>query len=354
MKILIFCLPGIGDALMSTPMIRVLKDEIPDATIEVATMFDSVSYIFKNNKAVDKIHYLPIYRKNKLNGLKSILDLRKIEFDISILSFPAFRREYHLVQWLVGAKKRIAHSFSKSYFSELHFLNTDLIQVDEEEHNVVNNLNLLKILNIDWEKEYKRNNFYYDLELDNSDMDFGNRYIKNLGWKVSDVIGIHPGSINSPSGILKRWPIERFADVASTLIKKKKKILIFFGPFEVELGEKLCKMINDKKNVQLVAKTTFNQSLGVLNTIHLLITNDNGFAHLANALKVHTITLFGPTNMNWCAPFNKKYSLNIRKAKFTPWFRSDMKVENPPKNAKSGMEEIRVDDVLAGFYKLYD
>ena len=39
MKVLVLCLPGIGDALMATPMIRVLREECPSATIDVACMF---------------------------------------------------------------------------------------------------------------------------------------------------------------------------------------------------------------------------------------------------------------------------------------------------------------------------
>ena len=54
MKILILCLPGIGDALMTTPMIRILKKEKPNAQIDVACMFGGVQYVFKNNKYVNQ------------------------------------------------------------------------------------------------------------------------------------------------------------------------------------------------------------------------------------------------------------------------------------------------------------
>lgn len=346
MKILIFCLPGIGDALMATPMIRILKKELPKAKIDIATMFTEVAYLFKNNSAVESTHYLPLYKTNKLSGLKSILALRKKTYDISILAFPAYRREYHIVQMVAGAKKRFAHRFKKGFFSELHFLNTDFIAVEENKHNVINNLNMLRLLGIDWEKKYKKDNFRYELVLDKKDITFGEKYLVKLGWDKKDVVGIHPGSINSPAGIFKRWPIDRFTKVAKHLIKKKKKILIFFGPFEVELGKKLFVLINDPKNCRLIENTTFNESLGILNSIRLLITNDNGFAHLANALNVRTITLFGPTNIDWCAPYNSTITVNIRKATFLPWFRNDMKVTSPPKDVMSGMEAIKVNDVI--------
>lgn len=346
MKILIFCLPGIGDALMATPMIRLLKEQIPKATIEMATMFDTVAYIFKNNKAVKITYYLSIYRKNKLKGFKSIFDLRKENYDISILGFPSYRREYHIVQWFAGAKKRFAHRFQKGYFSELHFLDTDLMPVDDNEHNVINNLNILKLLGIDWQKRHRREDFRYDFVLDQKDTAFGSAYLAKLGWEYGSVVGIHPGSINSPSGILKRWSIDHFAKVARYLIKKKKKILIFFGPFEVELGKKLFDLINDRENCRLIENTKFNESLGILEKLSFLISNDNGFSHIANALGVRSIILFGPTNIRWCSPYNKSITMTIRKANFTPWFSNDMKVTNPPKGAISGMEAITVKDVI--------
>jgi len=346
MKILVFCLPGIGDALMATPLISILRKEFPNAKIDVAVMFESVAYLFKNNNAVDEVTYLSIYDQNRLRGVFNILPLRKNKYDISFLAFPAFRREYHIVQFLAGAKKRFSHKYKKGYLEELHFLNTDLIPVKENVHNVINNLNLLHILGIKWEDKYKKEDFHYDLNLDKKDIMFGTNYLSKLGWDIKNVIGIHPGSMNSPAGILRRWPIERFAEVAKYLISKKKKILIFFGPSEIELGGKLFNLINDAKNCKLIERTTFGQSLGILNSIALLIANDNGFSHIANALKLKTITLFGSTNIIWSAPYNNMFTINIHKAKFNPWFRPDMKVTSPPKGVKSGMEDIKVEDVI--------
>lgn len=346
MKILIFCLPGIGDALMATPMIKVLKKEFPQVQIDAACMFEGVSYILKNNPYIDNVHFLKVYNQKKLLSVMRTTPLRKEKYDVSILAFPAYRREYHIVQWLAGANKRIVHTFGHGYLSELNFLDTDLLTLDEKEHHVINNLNLLKPLGIKWEKKYKKNDFKYELNLDERDIEFGRNYFKKLDWVKKNTIGIHPGSINSQAGVLKRWPIDRFAEVAKHLIKKKKKILVFVGPFELDLGKELFNLVDDKKNCRIVEKATFSQTLGVLNNINLLISNDNGFSHIANALNLKTITLFGPTNMRWCAPYNSKFTVNIRKSKSPTWFRNDMKVDNPPQDVVSGMESIKVSDVL--------
>lgn len=347
MKILILCLPGIGDALMATPMIKVLRSEMPEVQIDVACMFEGVRYVFKNNPYINNVFYLHIYKQNKIKGLKEVWSLRENKYDVSILSFPAYRREYHLVQRIIGAKKRISHRFKKGYFLEMNFLDTDLIFFDENEHHVPNNLNLLKALGIEWERKYKKKNFTYDLILDKEDTEFGKRYFKNLEWNANQIVGIHPGSINSPAGILRRWPAENFIELIKKMIREKgKKVVIFAGPEERGVGIKINDTVNDSKNCQLIQNVSFGQVLGILNQISLLITHDNGFAHLGNALKREEIVLYGPTNMNWTAPYNKSLCKLIRKADFEPWFRNDIRVTDPPKDAKSGMESITVEDVL--------
>lgn len=78
----------------------------------------------------------------------------KERYDVSILAFPAYRREYHIVSFILGAKRRIAHRFASGYWSECTFLETDLVPVDESKHNVINNLELLRVLGIDWTRVY--------------------------------------------------------------------------------------------------------------------------------------------------------------------------------------------------------
>jgi ADP-heptose:LPS heptosyltransferase len=347
MKILILCLPGVGDALMATPMVKVLRKAFPKIQIDLLCIFEGVSHVYKNNPYVDKVFLVSLYKQKKILGLKRLTPFRNKKYDVSILCFPAYRKEYHLVQWFIGARKRIAHKFSKGYFSEFNFLDTILIPFDEDEHHLINNLNLLKAMGVDWRrKNSKKSDFKYDLKLDKEDIEFGKEYIKNLKWKDKQVIGFHPGSVNSPMGLMRRWPIKNFALLGKHLIKKGKKIIIFAGPEELEIGIKLKNLIHDPKNSHLVHDTKFNQSVGILSQVNLLITNDNGFGHLANALKIKTILLVGPTNQKWCSPYDKKYCKIIRKAKFNPWFRNDLKADDPvPSGIKSGMEDITVEDV---------
>lgn len=137
----------------------------------------------------------------------------------------------------------------------------------------------------DLRKEISKDEIKYDLILDQEDVVFGKKYIENLNWQNQKIIGLHPGSTLSPAALLRRWPVERYAETAKYLIKEKSwKVLIFVGPDEVKLRDKLYNLISDKVNCNLVKNLKFNQTMGILNQVDLLICNDNGFSHLAVAL----------------------------------------------------------------------
>lgn len=348
MKILVLCLPAIGDGLMATPMIRVLRMRYPTAEIDVACMMGGVKYIFKNNPYVSSVYYLSIFKGNKIRGLLDLLSLRKTNYDISILSFPSYRREYHWVQAAIGAKKRIAHSFSTGYWLEFNFLNTDLVAVDEAIHNVANNLNLLYSLDINWRNCLDEENAKYDLYLDPEDIEFGKDYLSRLGWQHAKVIEFHPGSTASPAAALRRWPIERYAAVAKYFIRKGFKVLVTIGPDEKDLGLSLQKLIASKNCV--ITNNKFTEDLGILSQVSLLVCNDNGFGHLANALGKKIVTLWASTNDKLSLPHDKKLVTLVRAPKFIPWYKYILK-RSIPKGVSGGMDMIQVDEVINAVHK---
>lgn len=350
MKILVFCLPAIGDALMATPMIKLLKQKYPKAQIDIAYMFDAVEYVFKNNPNIHKAYKLSLYTfyNNKYLVLKQLLNLRNKRYDLSILAFPSYRREYHLIQYVIGAKRRIAHFFHlKGYWTECNFFNTHLIAFDEKEHNVINNLNLLKALNINWQDEIQRTYINYDFTLDKKDNLFGKKYLSRLTSGNKNIISVHPGSTTSPAALLKRWPIDRYAKVINYLIKDKKShVLVFVGENEIELGRALLQQIKSRNNCTLIENINFEQAVGILNNTDMLICNDNGFGHVAVAFKKPIITLFAPTNHIWTLPFNTNGLVKlINPVVFKPWYRYELK-RQVPNGAISGMDKITVRQVI--------
>jgi ADP-heptose:LPS heptosyltransferase len=331
-------------------MIKVLKEESPEVTIDVACMFDGVGYLFEHNPNVRRVHYLPLYKQPLRDGLRHVRRLRRERYDLSIVAFPAFRKEYHAVARLIGARRRVAHRFSRGSLREWHFVNTDLVRVDASVHNVVNNLNLLHPLGIRWEQKYNPQDLRYDLVVDSDALRAGREYLEAIGWSCSYIVGVHPGSIDSKAGLYKRWPTECWVQLIDELIATHdKRVLVFFGDLEEEIAREILMSVKHPSKCKAVTGLSFRESLGVLAHVETLVSNDNGFAHLANALRVKGIVLFGPTNLTWCAPYDRRLATGLRRATFSPWFVNDMKVTRPPRGAQSGMAAIRPDDVLQSF-----
>lgn len=338
MRILIFALCGLGDSLMFTPALHLLRQKYPDARIEALTMLPGAAAILKDNPNLDEVLFFPLMEK-RVEGVSYLLSLRSRRYDVSILIYPSYRREYNIASALVGAKKRVAHRYASGQTSELSFLNNSFVPADKTLHNVENDLNLLQALDIT--RIPKKEDVAYVLRLPNSAKSEADAFLKQKGLTPSSLlVALHPGSTDSPAARLRRWPAERYGQVAKSLIDKKgARVLVFAGRGEMEEAKKIIEMAGSR--AILVSGLSLSGSCSLLSRCRLLISNDNGFGHIASALSVPLITLWGSTNPDWSLPIGKKVRL-IRKATFTPWYSYELKRRAL---GPSGMDEISVSDV---------
>ncbi len=115
------------------------------------------------------------------------------------------------------------------------------------------------------------------------------------------IIGINPG-VNWES---KRYPEERYAEVANRIIEEYGAyIVIFGGPDDVQKAKMVEEKIRYSDRVRnLAGKTrTMNIAVGVLAHCRLCITNDSGLMHCAAAVGIPTISIFGGTHPSLHAP----------------------------------------------------
>ncbi|MDH5562552.1 MAG: lipopolysaccharide heptosyltransferase II [Nitrospirota bacterium] len=121
------------------------------------------------------------------------------------------------------------------------------------------------------------------------------------------VIGINPGSVY---GSAKRWLPERFAEVGDQLVEALARAsagsllvrcVIVGGPGEEAIGEDIAKRMRHSP-VMLSGKTTIREVMGVLTRCAVLVTNDTGPMHLAHALGVPVVAIFGSTDPRTTGP----------------------------------------------------
>lgn len=106
---------------------------------------------------------------------------------------------------------------------------------------------------------------------------------------------LNPGA-NNPA---KRWPPERFAEVARDLARRGRRVLISGAPSERDVVAAV-RAAADQGAVALTdLGLTIGSLKGILRRAALLVTNDTGPRHIAAAFRVPTVTLFGPTDPRW-------------------------------------------------------
>jgi heptosyltransferase-2 len=130
---------------------------------------------------------------------------------------------------------------------------------------------------------------------------FEDRGLELLGGR-GPWLGLNPGAA---FGTAKRWIPERFAATAERLARAHGfQVAIIGGPAERSLAEAIARMMRVPSRV-LSGETSLGELLGVLSRLTLLLTNDSGPMHLAGALGIPQIAIFGPTDHRETAPVGR-------------------------------------------------
>ena len=303
MKILFVNPFGIGDILFTTPLIKSLKD---GGSLIYYWCNERVVDILKYNKAIEDIFPLSrgdlkrIFKVSHREAARKAIDLirkiKKEKFDIA-LDFSLDYR-YSLLLRLLGVKK----IFGFDYKGRGRFL-TDKVRIDgfDERHMVDYYATLLKFI----DKKLQVHN-EIELFIGNSEKEWADELLRRNDINESDVlIGIAPGGGASwgESAFRKHWPKEKFTHVACELTAKDRYKVILFGS---ENEYDICNFISDRmqKNiVNLCNKTSLSQFAALLKRCRLLITNDGGPLHMASALGVKTVSVFGPVDEKVYGPY---------------------------------------------------
>jgi lipopolysaccharide heptosyltransferase II len=107
--------------------------------------------------------------------------------------------------------------------------------------------------------------------------------------KTDKLLVIHPGA-SCPSKI---WPSERFAEVADRLMEKYGfKVLLIAGPKDIKIAQEVIKKMRHPA-VNLAGKTSVSQLATILKKCQLFISNDSGPVHIASAVGIPVISIFG-------------------------------------------------------------
>ncbi len=109
--------------------------------------------------------------------------------------------------------------------------------------------------------------------------------------------------------VTKRWPAESFAAVADHLQEKVgARAVLIGGQAERSVGEEVIRRMQTRP-IDLVGRTTVKELIALLRRLRVLVTNDSGPMHLAAALGVPVVALFGPTDPGRTGPYGAGHTV---------------------------------------------
>ncbi len=138
----------------------------------------------------------------------------------------------------------------------------------------------------------------------------------------SNIIAICAGAEYGPA---KRWPADRFAEVAKRLSARWPQVrwILLGAPGEKKLGEELSGMMAGTPHENLIGKTTLPELIAHLRASRLLVTNDTGTMHLAASLGVPTVSIFGSTEPVLTGPLGKNNTIVRHHVPCSPCFKRE-------------------------------
>lgn len=154
---------------------------------------------------------------------------------------------------------------------------------------------------------------------------------------------------------LRRWPSERYVDLANRLLAARPDAVVAFtgAPDEADAASQLVRQVHDRRCINLAGKTTLRQLLVLYGLSRVLVTNDSGPAHFAALTPIHVVVLFGPETPELFAPNSPRTHALWAGLACSPCVNAYNDRQSSCKNNLC-MQHISVDETLARVLSVID
>jgi len=289
MKIVVHVPNWIGDSILALPALESLSLNFPEAQVWVAAK-DWVKDLFFACDFIEGTIALP--SKSNLKSLRqSVRILKTSGFDLGVLLPNSFSSA--LLFFLAKVPQRWGYKKDVRGF----LLTRGAAIPENSLHQGLYYLDLLSRLGL--QATVREINF----PLKQDEKIKAQEYLSTLNVDMKKpIILLHPGAAYGPS---KRWPAQKYARLADLFYKQDQASILIIGSLdEADTAEELsAAMAADPIN--LAGKTSLRLLAGLISQASLFISNDSGPMHLANALKIPVVALFGPSDPNQTRPFQQ-------------------------------------------------
>lgn len=283
-KVLIIRLSSIGDIILTSPLLRILRKRLPDSQIDFLIRREYVELVKFNPNISNVIEFDTTKGFKSLNEVANLI--KENQYDIVLDLHNNLRSNY--IKLFSKAKyfsvnKRILKRFLLVNFKIN--LYSDYISVAER---YLETINFLKVKNdnLGLDLFYPEN---LSLELDKK---LENYALTNFSY----LIGVAP----SAKHYTKIWEKEKYIELLTLIACKYSPFILLFGSKSEQdyidyIAQAIKKNVNKECVANMAGKLSLIETVGLIDKCKVLITNDTGLMHMAAARKRKIVAIFGST-----------------------------------------------------------
>ncbi len=301
MRVLISAHTGLGNFILKTPFFHAILKQFKNCRIDL--LFDKkngLEDVINDSKIINNFYYL-MQDASFLEKHSLFLELRKNKYDIVFLPFDStsksilFKSQFYLSKSKIISHINIYDKSFKQKISMLLYLfysEVEWVPILKGYHEIDLNFDLLQAALPKKLKRDRRTIVNYTYE----DISFFNL--------SKSYIVIQPSAAN---GALtpKIWDPENFKELIKRFLKYyPNSKVVFVGDSGDASSLHDSNILSENGCVNLLGKTTFNQLCNVLKGALVTISHDSGVMHIANAMQIPMIALYGPTDFIRTAPLS--------------------------------------------------
>ena len=296
MKILIVGPSWVGDAVMAQSLYKIIKDSNPQSKIDVLSPEWSLGILNRMDELDDLIcspfDHGDLRIKDRIRFGYS---LRDRSYDQAIVLTNSLKSSF--IPFTANIPKRTGWLGEMRY----GFIN-DIRKVNKNKHKLmVEKFSCLSI------NPLVENN--YEIPWPSLRVDLINlsKLLKKYSFEQShESIAICPGAEFGPS---KRWPANYYAEVIRHYLSKNWQVFILGSKNDLPVAKVIEDQVPSENKALLfnfTGQTSIEDAVDILSTCDLVLTNDSGLMHVAAAVNVKLLALYGPTSPKFTPPLSKK------------------------------------------------
>jgi len=288
-----------GDMLATIPLFKTLKKNYPGASITLIASPENYFAVAKN-KYIDEVFNFDKkllwsfeYLKNFVKVLRKGYDIAVVPVTVSVSSTSCIMARLAKCGYSIGPESL------DGVRNKLNFVFDETVEMDWRKKPELNVsrfcLNILAPLGIASDDFTSHITFYKE------DEEKADEFLKSLGNRSGKIVaGFHIGAGKPPN----RWPADNFITIIKQL-KEKFGIIFYFTGSSSDINEITAVKNEFGNEAGYLLNKPIPELAAVISKSSIFITNDTGVMHVAGAVNVPQISIFGPTNPNNWAPEGK-------------------------------------------------